>query len=333
MITGKHVEQVLRSIPGAYGRQVAGVDELATGANEALLTAPAGLTVEGAASFLATMAQESASFRATEEYAKNGRYAPFIGRTFEMVTWRDNYERFGGWCVAQGLLKDNWYFTEKPQRLADLRWAWLGGIWFWQQHGIWAHGNRGDFLATQRAVNLGSPTSKHTPVGMTARNAWYAAWLRIGADLLPTPTEQPTKGLPLMATTAKSLYKRRTADQVFIDPGQHQLEVDDKKPGDKSLAFGPNDAVAIGSSAVITSAAGGVLRLVLVDYAEGEDTTVHHQRLGQSFPAGARVEVAARYDGSIGKAPEKGHSLRLRVAVESTGPVTVHDVQSTGFTL
>ena len=103
MITAQHVDAVLRRIPGAYGRQVTSTAVLADGANEALRTAPPGLTVQGAAAFLATMAQESASFRATEEYAKNGRYAPYIGRTFEMVTWSSNYRTFGYWCRDEGL--------------------------------------------------------------------------------------------------------------------------------------------------------------------------------------------------------------------------------------
>jgi hypothetical protein len=202
-VTGKHVETVLRSIPGAYGRQVASLDTLAAGANEALLAAPDGLTVKGAAAFLATMSQESASFRTTEEYAKNGRYAPYIGRTFEQITWESNYRAFGVWCNLRGLVADSGTFVNNPKSLADIKWAWLGGIWFWEKNGIWPYGNKGDFLATQRAVNLGNPNSSKTPNGITARRAWYDAWLKIGADLLPvtsdpTPTPNPNPPEPLM---------------------------------------------------------------------------------------------------------------------------------------
>lgn len=187
-LTAKHVETVLRSIPGAYGRQITSLANLASGANEALRAAPPGLTKEGAAAFLATMAQESASFRTTEEYSKTGRYAPHWGRTFEQITWESNYAAFGAWCVSRGLLTDKDAFVKDPKKLADIRWAWLGGIWFWQKNSIWAYGNRGDFLATQRAVNLGNPTTSKTPVGMTVRWSWYAAWLKVGNDLVPNST-------------------------------------------------------------------------------------------------------------------------------------------------
>jgi len=215
-LTAKHVEQVLRAIPGAYGRQVTSLAVLASGADAALSTAPEGLTVKGAAAFLATMAQESASFRVTEEYAKNGRYAPFIGRTFEMVTWKDNYAAFGKWCSERGLLSDPDTFVDSPKKLAEIRWAWLGGVWFWRKNGIWAYGNRGDFLATQRAVNLGNPTSSATPNGISARRAWYDAWLKIGDDLLPTTEEVPVKLAPRHGKALAAYARGRVGDSYGI---------------------------------------------------------------------------------------------------------------------
>lgn len=206
MLTAQHVEAVLRAIPGAYGNQRATLAVLADGANEALASAPAGLTVQGAAAFLATMSQESGSFRYLEEIRKNGRYAPYIGRTFEQITWRDNYATFGAWCVSRGLLTDADTFVKTPKSLADIRWAWLGGVWFWQKNGIWAYGNKGDFLATQRAVNLGNPHSTATPNGIAARRAWYAAWLKIGADLLPT-TATPATPDPEESNVAKVKFR------------------------------------------------------------------------------------------------------------------------------
>ena len=49
------------------------------------------------AMWLAQIGHESDGFNATEEYAKNGRYAPYIGRTWIQITWRDNYAAFGQW--------------------------------------------------------------------------------------------------------------------------------------------------------------------------------------------------------------------------------------------
>lgn len=183
MITAAHFEKVLRSIPKAMGRQVASLEDLAEGANDALLSAPESLTVEGAAAFLATLSQESASFRTTEEYSKTGRYRPYIGRTFEQITWKDNYAAFGAWCEDRGLCSDSQIFVKDFKSLADLRWAWLGGIWFWEKNGIWAYSD--NFLKTQKAVNLGNPNSIYTPAGMVVRNQWYNAWLQLGEVILP----------------------------------------------------------------------------------------------------------------------------------------------------
>ncbi len=116
-VTADNLTAALRRA-GAGNRLVRPAAELAAGADSALRQAPPGLTGRGAASFLATMIQESDFLRATEEYAKNGRYGPYIGRTFEMVTWDYNYRAFGRWCDARGLLEDPETFVRRPRDLA-----------------------------------------------------------------------------------------------------------------------------------------------------------------------------------------------------------------------
>ena len=53
------------------------------------------------AMWLAQVGFESDGFKATEEHQKDGRYAPFIGRTWIQITWQANYAAFGQWCKAQ----------------------------------------------------------------------------------------------------------------------------------------------------------------------------------------------------------------------------------------
>jgi predicted chitinase len=83
------------------------------------------------AHWLAQIGHESDSFRATEEYNKNGRYAPYIGRTWIQITWQENYRKFGVWCKAKGLISDSEVFVRDPQSLAALRWRAIGPAWYW----------------------------------------------------------------------------------------------------------------------------------------------------------------------------------------------------------
>lgn len=207
-LSGNIVRAALAAV-GAIGKQMRSFDELAAGANDALCQAPAGLTGAGAASWLATMAQESDYFRVTEEYAKNGRYAPYIGRTFEMITWQTNYRAFGAWCKARGLLSDPDAFVKAPASLADYRWAWLGGVWYFESTGLWRYANAGNFRAVSQGVNGGVGTigTSFTPNGMTARQKMFDAFRAAGDALLPSGAAGPaaaasSSGRPSLAEGA-----------------------------------------------------------------------------------------------------------------------------------
>jgi len=80
--------------------------------------------------WLANMGHESDGFATTEEYKKDGRYAPYIGRTWVQITWEYNYREFGQWCVQQGFLDDPEFFVRNPVRLADSQWAGIGPAWY-----------------------------------------------------------------------------------------------------------------------------------------------------------------------------------------------------------
>lgn len=83
------------------------------------------------AMWLAQMGHESASFVYTEEIAKNGRYAPYIGRTWIQITWDYNYRAFSKWCFDRGLVPTPDYFVPRYQELSELKWAGIGPAWYW----------------------------------------------------------------------------------------------------------------------------------------------------------------------------------------------------------
>ncbi|AER47898.1 lysin A [Mycobacterium phage Lucky2013] len=153
-------------------------------------------TVKRIAMWLAQVGHESASFFYTEEIAKNGRYAPYIGRTWIQITWDYNYRAFSQWCHARGLVPTADYFVVNYRELADLRWAGLGAAWYWTEqrplnalvdagdNATWKAGNvtyRG-FEAVTAAINGGTH-------GLADRKARHARAIALGDQLLSLISE------------------------------------------------------------------------------------------------------------------------------------------------
>ena len=186
-ITAADFTAVLKAL-GANGGQCLPAADLALGAARAL----AGRSPVAQAVFLATMTQESAYFRTTEEYAKTGSYAPYIGRTFEQVTWRYNYAAFGDWCASKGLIATPSLFVDKPELLAEMQWAWLGGVWFFESHGLWAYADRGDFQTVEVKVNGASPFPSGWPTRLKAYQQWTARVVHPGQLAITKTMDDPT---------------------------------------------------------------------------------------------------------------------------------------------
>lgn len=189
-LTGAALRAALAAV-GAVGNQIRSLDDLAAGANDALRQAPPGLTPAGAAAFLATCAVESAWWRTTTEYG-SGPYAPYIGRTFVQLTWSTAYAGFGQWCHDHGLVTDPQMFVHNPTALSDIAWAWLGPVYYFEAHGLWTYGNRGDFLAVSQAVNGGDGRigTGFIPNSWAERQAMYRVFLTVGADLIDGLAEE-----------------------------------------------------------------------------------------------------------------------------------------------
>lgn len=192
MITASHIETALKAA-GAGTGLVMPAEDIAQAFNDAILNYGKGLfkTTETVAALLSENMMESAYFRTTEEYRKDGRYAPYIGRTFMQITWHLNYSKFGAWCYEKGLVADPEWFVDDPKRLAELQWAALGGVWYFTEvmfHGkpLTAYCNNIDQVG--KAVNLGDPFHKAVPNGHKARVAAYAAVRALGSKIVPKPT-------------------------------------------------------------------------------------------------------------------------------------------------
>jgi predicted chitinase len=213
MLTGSMLKSVAAAVPGGEtGTQVASWDTLAAGCNDACVLLGF-TTYTGYATLIANCCQESAYFRTTEEYDKDGPYAPYIGRTFIQVTWEDNYRAFGDYAVKHGLvgLTDDDYFVNNPTKLAHQKWAWWGPCWYFSK--TWdgqtlveiADTDPDPNTAVAKAINMGDPDSPNTPGGMKDRDALYDKACSYGDDLMPSG------GAGLFGMT-RSVFQKRTVD-------------------------------------------------------------------------------------------------------------------------
>lgn len=242
MLTEAHIQTMLKSVGAGSGLVMPAAD-IARAFNDAIINYGSGLftTVDSVAAFVSECMMESAYFRTTEEYSKTGSYAPYIGRTFIQLTWKSNYQKFGKWCYEQGLVSDANYFVNNPKALADLKWAALGGVWYFTKvmfdgKPLTTYSSNIDQIG--KAVNLGSPYSSYTPNGQTARRTAYAAVKALGPSIIPTkssivPVEtKPVVKEPILLSTTKRVRWKNTSH--YVDERTHaqlsQVEANLKYP-------------------------------------------------------------------------------------------------------
>ena len=91
----------------------------------------------------------------------------FMGRGLIQITGRRNYLLCG-----IGLELDLIAHPELLEQPAD---AAFSAAWYWFNRKLSSIAEAGNFLATQRAVNLGNPNSKSMPLDYSQRLALYAA--------------------------------------------------------------------------------------------------------------------------------------------------------------
>jgi len=194
ILTASHIQAALKAA-GAGSGLVMPADKIADAFNDAISKHGDGLftTVNTYAALVSECMMESAYFRTTQEYASTGAYQPYRGRTFIQITWKDNYSAFGKWCKSVGLVDDLDYFVKNPTKLADLKWAALGGVWYFTKKmfsGKPLTAYADSSLQVGRAVNMGNPFSKNTPNGQKARDDAYRAVVKALTADPPTPTPE-----------------------------------------------------------------------------------------------------------------------------------------------
>lgn len=245
-ITGAQIRSVLQSM-GAGTGTVAPFDQLAVGADAAMKRA--GIkTLNAAAAFMATMAQESNYFRTTTEYGTGQTYAPYIGRTFQQLTWRDNYAGFGTWAKTQGLLTDSSMFVKNPPALSAITWAWLGGVYYWTAPRSWGEyrnlvqvADTGSILMVSRAVNAGNPFWTGTPNGMSTRQALFDAFKALGSSIVPgTATPQAPSTAPPGRIPGTGAQVVAAANALWNHPTMGKGRYyGNNWPGLKLMGYGP----------------------------------------------------------------------------------------------
>lgn len=150
------------------------------------LVASKATTAPRIAMWLAQVGHESASFVYTEEIAKNGRYAPYIGRTWIQITWDYNYRAFSKWCFDRGLVPTADYFVRDYRGLADLKWAGLGAAWYWTE----ARGTQINDAADRRDLNNATRLINGGYNGLSDRQTRYNRANTLGDLLLQLITEE-----------------------------------------------------------------------------------------------------------------------------------------------
>jgi predicted chitinase len=166
--------------------------------------------VKRIAMWLAQIGYESGGFVYTEEIAKNGRYAPYIGRTWIQITWQSNYHDFGQWCAGKGLVDDPNFFVNNYAALADPKWAAIGPAWYWtvQRPQINSMCDNGDLVGVTQAINGG--TNGLSGVANSRTDRWNQALglgdrlLALATDFTPEPQGPLPTGDPFKDWMAKA---------------------------------------------------------------------------------------------------------------------------------
>jgi predicted chitinase len=147
------------------------------------------------AMFLAQTGHESDNFQATAEYASGDAYDTrtdlgntpqvdgdgrlYKGRTYIMITGKDNYRDFSRWAHGRGLVPTPTYFVDHPVELSELKWAGIGAAWYWvvERPDINALSDRRDLRTVTYRINGGYN-------GYEDRERRYNRALSLGDQLL-----------------------------------------------------------------------------------------------------------------------------------------------------
>lgn len=176
-------------------------EELTPAWNNALIDAGC-TTVDRVAMWCAQIGHESGGLKWMEEIADGSAYEgrrdlgntqPGDGKRFKgrgpiQVTGRHNYTRLSEWAHAKGYVSTPTYFADRPHELSEVRWGFLGAVWYWTtQRPLNDLADRRDLIGATRAVNGGTN-------GLDDRRKFYDRALALGDALLPTEDDMASAG-------------------------------------------------------------------------------------------------------------------------------------------
>lgn len=151
-------------------------------------------TVNRAAMFCAQMAEESHGLAWLTELASGAEYEgrkdlgntqpgwgrKYKGRGIVQCTGADNYRAFGSWAKSKGLVTDANQFFNNPDQVAQPKWAFIVGTWFWTTHGLNQLADAGDVHGATLRINGGLNN-------LAERTANWNRCRALGNALLPGP--------------------------------------------------------------------------------------------------------------------------------------------------
>lgn len=229
-LTGAQVKQALASIGAARGTKVDTFDNIASHLNDVMRDI--GLTtVQGCATFLANVTQETAFFRTFTEFGQERkRYDPYRGRGLIQTTFEANYREIGRFLVRRGVITDPEKFVKDPAALASSQFAWHTATEYYTRRRsgrAWiVNGRQFASLAElsnanasvdviAKAINRGNPSSAKAAFGIEERRAMFDAYQAMGTAIVPS-ARAPQLMRTLMSPASAI---RPKFDDGFVGPG------------------------------------------------------------------------------------------------------------------
>jgi putative chitinase len=155
-------------------------------------------TVKRRAMWFSQVLEESVGLSATTEFATGEKYEGridlgntepgdgprFKGRGFIQLTGRAHYGDFSRWCHRRRLVANDHWFVDHPKQVASDAFAWISAAWYWRQ----PHPHDGLTFLNEAAdagdVRIATHMVNGAERGLTIRQHFYAAALRLGDELI-----------------------------------------------------------------------------------------------------------------------------------------------------
>lgn len=206
-------------------------------------------TLNRVAMWMAQIGVESGGLQWMEELADGSEYegrsdigntqpgdgVRYKGRGPIQVTGRSNYAQLSRWAFGQGIVTTPTYFVDHPEALEELRYGFLGAIWYWtvarpQLNDLC---DAGDIVGATRAINGGLHGLEDSPDGTPGRRTRWNHCRSMGDRLLllvhasappgpTTPTDQEDGFMSALSPDEqRALYNEIMGQRRSLSPLRH----------------------------------------------------------------------------------------------------------------